>query len=180
MPAKIIFQRGVTLVELMLALATAALLMVGLSSAISQGLQAKSYAHNANEMSYAARFALSRIVANTRLAASIIDTTSTANQLTCINLTTPVLHDVAYTYTPATATTPGFLTENDNMNSSTVVADNVTAFVVTKLGKVPTPASYGAIKAGAALTPEVAKIALTLSTGGQSITVVAFSRVGPL
>jgi len=62
-------QAGLTLVELMMALAIAALLVTGLNGFIMLGLDAKATARQSNELLYQGSFALERIVAAARATA---------------------------------------------------------------------------------------------------------------
>lgn len=163
-------QKGMSLLELLLALAIGALLMTGISSAISQGLQAKTYAHNANEMAYSARFALSRIVAILRSANSAAVTGSTLT-------VTPVAAGPTVVY----ALNGTNLQETDNRTSPatvSVLASNVTAFNPGKLDNPPKPGNYGAMPLAASLTPSVVQVDLALAGGGQNISVSGFSRIG--
>ena len=62
-------QAGMTLIELMMAIAIAALLVTGLNGFIMLGLDAKASAHQSNELLYQGSFALDRIQAAARATA---------------------------------------------------------------------------------------------------------------
>lgn len=63
-----IAQRGLTLIELVIAIAVGSLLLAGLNSIVMLGLRAQVPIESANEQVYRAGFALERIVARTRAA----------------------------------------------------------------------------------------------------------------
>jgi prepilin-type N-terminal cleavage/methylation domain-containing protein len=60
------FQRGLTLIELMLAITIAAFIFAALDSVVALGLQARASGRQANETAYQARFALETIAAKAR------------------------------------------------------------------------------------------------------------------
>jgi prepilin-type N-terminal cleavage/methylation domain-containing protein len=59
-------QRGLTLIELMLAMTVAALIFAALESVLALGLQAQLSGRQTNETAYQARFALEKIAAKAR------------------------------------------------------------------------------------------------------------------
>jgi prepilin-type N-terminal cleavage/methylation domain-containing protein len=60
------FQRGLTLIELLLAMTVAALVFAALDSIVMLGLQAQASSRQANELVYQARFALDKMAAKAR------------------------------------------------------------------------------------------------------------------
>jgi Tfp pilus assembly protein FimT len=181
MRGKMFRQQGITLLELLIALALAMVLMAGISSAISMGLQSKNYAHDTNEMAYSARFALSRIVANVRTAQSATVTNggscpSIVSTLTIRPTNYPTNPDFVYSLNAAT----NQLTEKVGAAAATVLADNVTCFAAQAFTRVPKSDKYGDMPIGPSLAPGVVDIDITLTRGNQSITVSANSRIGPI
>lgn len=65
-------QRGLTLIELMAALAIGAIVLAALNSVVKMGLDAQGAGRSANELSYRGRFALERMAARARGAAPIL------------------------------------------------------------------------------------------------------------
>ena len=72
-------QRGVTLVELLVAMAVSAILLAGISGVTKLGLDAQSQGRNANELTYQGRFALERMADQARIVAAKVLTTPAAN-----------------------------------------------------------------------------------------------------
>lgn len=71
-------QRGLTLIELLFAVAIAALIMAALNSVVKLGLDAQSARRGANELSYQGRFALERMAAKARTVAPALLATPAA------------------------------------------------------------------------------------------------------
>jgi prepilin-type N-terminal cleavage/methylation domain-containing protein len=67
--ASVRFQRGLTLIELLLAMTVAALVFAALDSIVMLGLQAHASSRRANELVYEARFALDKMAAKARSSA---------------------------------------------------------------------------------------------------------------
>jgi prepilin-type N-terminal cleavage/methylation domain-containing protein len=82
-------QHGLTLIEVVIAIAIGSLVLAGLNSIVMAGLQAQAPIEAANEAVYRAGFALDRIVARTRaappktVAGTLVDTTG--NWLSPVN-----------------------------------------------------------------------------------------------
>ncbi len=181
------YQVGMTLIEILIALALAAVLMAGISAAISQGLQAKAYAHSANEMAYSARFAMSRIMANVRAAnnSSAVTVTTSPASLTIIagstiyNYALNATNQLVETATVGTTVTSSVLADYVVSNAVPIVS----AFSPRKLNKPISPTNYSSstyiYPVGASYTPSIVEADITLSNNGQSITVSGFSRIGP-
>ncbi len=72
-------QRGVTLIELVLALAISAIIMASLNDIVKLGLDAQTVGRGSNELAYQARFALERMTDKARSLAPKILTTPAAN-----------------------------------------------------------------------------------------------------
>lgn len=79
MPAIPRAQRGLTLIELLFAVAIGALVMAALNSVVKLGLDAQSAQRGANELSYQGRFALARMAAKARTVAPKLLATPAAN-----------------------------------------------------------------------------------------------------
>ena len=58
--------RGLTLIELVIALAIGALVLASLNSVVALGVQAQASGRSANELAYQGRFALERMTAKAR------------------------------------------------------------------------------------------------------------------
>src|SRR5260370_3399014 len=64
--ANLRFQRGLTLIELLIAMTLAVFILAALNSVLTLGLQAQASGRQANELVYQARFALDRMAAKAR------------------------------------------------------------------------------------------------------------------
>src|SRR3989442_13268934 len=64
--ANLRFQRGLTLIELMIAMTVAVFILAALNSVATLGFNAKASGRQANELVYQARFALDRMAAKAR------------------------------------------------------------------------------------------------------------------
>jgi len=114
-------QRGITLIELLLATAVSAILLASISSLVKLGLDAQSAGRGGNELAYQGRFALERITdkaratAPTPLTTPLADTTGTwfAPAMFCRNAGNQLIETTA-----ADTTCTG----------TSVIASNVSAF----------------------------------------------------
>ena len=155
-------QSGLTLMELLIALAIAALLVAPLAAAVGNALRAQSVASEANDVAQQARFAMRRMEAAVRntaphaLAAKAADTSGDwlAPVAFCRNNGQKMLRE----------TTPSDVACNSG--ASSVIADNVSAFSVQ---------SFNA-GAGAGQVIEL-RLVLTGATG-QSIDLTSRTRLG--
>jgi prepilin-type N-terminal cleavage/methylation domain-containing protein len=117
-------QRGLTLIELVIALAIGSLVLAGLNSIVMLGLRAQAPLESANEQVYRAGFAFERIVARTRavplkaLAGAPVDSTGDwlAPVMFCRVAATQILRETT--------------TSDTTCSSGTVLAEAVTAFSV--------------------------------------------------
>src|SRR5712691_3650471 len=64
--ANLRFQRGLTLIELLIAVTLAVFILAALNSVVSLGLNAQASGRQANELVYQARFALDKMAAKAR------------------------------------------------------------------------------------------------------------------
>lgn len=146
------FQRGMTLVELVLALAISAIIMAALNGLVKLGLDAQTAGRGSNELSYQGRFALERITDKARSLAPKI-------------LTTPAANTTGDWFAPSGCTGAACVmycrnaskqliettTSDTTCTGTTVIASNVSTFSATL------PASMGAVDRSLAV------IALTLT-----------------
>jgi prepilin-type N-terminal cleavage/methylation domain-containing protein len=70
-------QRGMTLIEVMIAVTIAAIIVVGLNGFVTLGLDAKAAARQGNELVYQGNFALERMMATARAAPPVALSTPT-------------------------------------------------------------------------------------------------------
>ncbi len=147
--ANLRFQRGLTLIELLVAVAIAALVVAALNSVVALGLNAQASGRQTNELVYQARFALERMAAAYRGA-----TWSTT--LYCLDGTN--LREITFTTTPPASCTGG-----------AVIATNVSDFSAQlRAGVGP--------NAGAVDRPAVT-LSLTLQPSGAPQTVTFSTSV---
>ena len=146
--ANLRFQRGLTLIELLIAMTLAVFILAALNSVVTLGLQAQTSGRQANELVYQARFALDRMAAKAR------STPPTKP------LTTPSAGTTGDWFSPTLYCLNGgnqlveTVVSDTGCTGSTVIANNVTAF------SAQLPAG-----AGPADDP-VATLSLTLQTPG--------------
>lgn len=152
MPKHSVPQRGMTLVELVLAMAISAIIMVALNGLVKLGLDAQTAGRGSNELAYQGRFALERI-------------TEKARSLAPKELTTPTANTTGNWFAPTGCTGAACVmycrnasnqliettTADTSCTGTTVIANNVSAFSAVL------PTGMGAIDRS------IAKIDLTLS-----------------
>lgn len=145
-------QRGMTLIELMLAVAISAIIMAALNGLVKLGLDAQAAGRGANELAYQGRFALERMVDKARSLAPkelIIPTANTTGNWFapsgCIGAACVMYCRNASNQLIETTTT------DTTCTGTTVVASNVSTFSATL------PAGMGAIDRS------IAVLSLTLS-----------------
>lgn len=158
-------QRGVTLIELLLAVAISAILMGALNGLVKLGLDAQTAGRGGNELAYQGRFALERITDQVRdLAPKVLDTTPAANTTgiwfaasnnictgaSCVMYCRNASNQLIETYTNDTT-----------CSGTTVIARNISAFSATL------PTSMGPVDR------HIAVINLTLSDANNNT--VSFS-----
>jgi len=153
-------QRGITLVELLLATAISAILLASINSLVKLGLDAQSAGRGSNELAFQGRFALQRITDQARTTAPTVLTSPAANTtgnwfapaMFCRNASNQL---VETTTTDTTCT------------GTTVIAGNVNAFSATL------PASMGAVDRS------IAVVSLTLTDAASNTTTLSSSiRLG--
>jgi prepilin-type N-terminal cleavage/methylation domain-containing protein len=120
-------QHGLTLIELVIAIAVGSLLLAGLNSIVMLGLQAQAPVEAANEQVYRAGFALERIVARTReapvkaLAGAPVDSTG------------DWVGPVKFCRVSASQTLRETTTTDATCTGGTVLAEGVTAFSMQRV-----------------------------------------------
>lgn len=164
-------QAGLTLLELLIAVAIGALVLAALQSVVSLGLRAQTAGGQANELLYQGQFALERMLDKAR---------STAPKL----LTTPAADSTGNWFAPAkycrnassqlieTTTSDPNCTNCNSCNTvtagTTVIASNVTAFSATL------PSGAGPVDEPVA----VLRLTLTHSAAAQPVTLTTSVRLG--
>ena len=126
------FQSGITLIELVLATAISAILLVSINSLTKLGLDAQSAGRGANELAFQGRFALERITDQARNTAPAVlvtpptNTTGTwfAPTMFCRNATNQLIETT---------------TADTTCTGTSVIANNVSAF------SAALPADMGAV-----------------------------------
>lgn len=161
-------QRGITLIELVLAVAISAILMAALNGLVKLGLDAQTAGRGSNELAYQGRFALERMVDKARSLAPKVLTTPTANTtgdwfapsgctgaacvMYCRNATNQLIETT---------------TSDTTCTGTTVIASNVSTFSANL------PASMGPIDR------HIAVISITLSDAANNTTALSSSiRLG--
>jgi|SRR5712691_2405757 len=156
-------QQGLTLIELLIAVALAAFILAALNSVVALGLNAQASGRQANELVYQARFALDRMAAKARGTAPKPLTTPSAGT-TGDWFSVPVPPATMYCLNSAnklvetTVTDPGCA-------AGAVIANNVTAF------SAQLPAGAGPVD------DPVATLSLTLQIPGAPTTVTLSTSV---
>ncbi len=145
-------ERGMTLVELVLALAISAIILAALNGIVKLGVDAQTAGRGSNELAYQGRFALERM-------------TDKARSLTPKLLTTPAANTTGDWFAPTGCTGPACVMycrngsnqliettiSDTSCTGTTVIANNVTVF------QAAIPSSTGAVDRS------IADIDLTLS-----------------
>lgn len=150
-----------TLIELLIAVALGAIVLAGLNSIVSLGLQAQAAGRQQNELVFQARFALERMVAIARAAPPRLLATPAAG--TTGNWFSPVMFcRNAGSQLIETTTADGGCT------GTTVIASNVSAFSAQR------PVATGAVD------EPLAMLSLTLlnSAAAQTVTLSSSVRLG--
>ena len=138
-------QRGITLIELVLAVAISAILMAALNGLVKLGLDAQTAGRGANELAYQGRFALERITDQARLLLPRNLTTTPAANTTgywlAVNDTACVstLNCVMYCRNASSNQLIETTTSDTACTGTTVIANNVSAFTAalpTNMGAV--------------------------------------------
>ena len=163
-------QQGVSLVELLFAVAMAALVTAALGSLVGLLAQTQTQSHTSHELAQQARFALTRVTGTLRAGSAAVVSGSSPQLVVTVGTRT-----VSYAFSAGTSQ----LSETDSASGVTsVIATDVSAFSAVLANRATKPASYGALTVGGALTAPVARVDLTLGTGANSIPAAAYARVG--
>lgn len=142
-------QRGITLVELLIATAIGALLLAGLSSVARQGLQSRALLRDNSEAVYQARFALQRVAAAAKATAPHTMLPPAAN-------TSGNWFDPAYFCVNAGGALIETVTTDTACGGTQVIAERVNSFSATL------PVGAGAIEALTAV------VSVTLNVPGNA------------
>ncbi len=160
-------QRGVTLIELLIAVALGAILLAALNSLVKLGLDAQAEGRNTNELAYQGRFALERMAARARATAPKV-------------LASPAANTTGNWFAPAGCTGAACVmyclnagsqliettTADTTCSGSTVIAMNVGAFSATL------PAGMGPADRSLAV------VSLTLANAGSTLALSSSMRLG--
>jgi prepilin-type N-terminal cleavage/methylation domain-containing protein len=160
-------QRGLTLIELLIATAIGAVLLAAIHGLVKLGLDAQSAGRGSNELAYQGRFALDRIADRALATAPKELTTPTAN--TTGNWFAPTgcsgAACVMYCRNAASKLIET-TTADTGCTGTTVIASNVTAFSATL------PAGMGPVDRHSAV------LSLTLANAGSTLTLSSAIRLG--
>jgi prepilin-type N-terminal cleavage/methylation domain-containing protein len=160
-------QRGVTLIELLLAVAISAMLLAGINGLVKLGLDAQSDGRTRNELAYQGRFALERIADKARALAPKVLATPPAN--TTGNWLAPAGCSGAACLMYC-LNAGGRLVETSTADTTcsgtTVTANYVASF------SAAVPADMGAVDRSSAV------ISLTLSNGNTAVALASSIRLG--
>jgi prepilin-type N-terminal cleavage/methylation domain-containing protein len=154
-------QRGLTLVELLLAVVISAIVFAGLESVVTLGLKAQASGRKANDIAYQAGFVLDRLAARIRTSPPKLLTPAAAGT------TGDWLAPVMYCFRPGkklTETTPADV----NCNSGTVIANDVVAFSAQPLSSAR-PAITFTITFDSSTAPEPVTATFTMRLGGGAL-----------
>lgn len=137
------FQRGMTLIELLMATAIGAIMLAGLNGLVKLGLDAQTAGRGSNELAYQGRFALERITDRARATAPKVLTAPAANTSGDWFAPTGCIGAACVMYCRNAAnqlieTTTADIACNIGM---TVLAGNVTAFAATLPASAVRPAA---------------------------------------
>jgi prepilin-type N-terminal cleavage/methylation domain-containing protein len=154
-------QRGLTLIELLFAMALAAFVVAGLNSVLTLGLQAQASGRQANELVYQARFALDRMAAKARSTAPRL--VSAAPSGTTGDWFSPAMYCLN-----ASNSLVETIVSDTGCTAGAAIANNVTAF------SAQLPAGAGPVDRPSA------SLSLTLQTAGApaAVTLSASVRLG--
>ena len=114
-------QAGMTLIELLIAVAIGAIVLAALNSVVSLGLQAQAAGRQGNELVFQARFALERMITTARGVSPKLLATPTAG--TTGNWFSPVMYCLNGSSQLIETTTA-----DNGCTGTTVIASNVNAF----------------------------------------------------
>ncbi len=160
--ANLRFQRGLTLIELLIAVTLAVFILAALNSVTTLGLNAQASGRQANELVYQARFALDRMAAKARSTApkplTALSPGTTGNWFSSVTSPAMYCRNSGNQLVETTVTDTG-------CTAGAVIANNVTAF------SAQLPAGAGPVD------DPVATLSLTLQTAGAPATVTLSTSV---
>jgi prepilin-type N-terminal cleavage/methylation domain-containing protein len=159
-------QHGLTLIELVIAIAVGSLLLAGLNSIVMLGLQAQAPVEAANEQVYRAGFALERIVARTR--AAPLKAVSGAP----VDSTGDWLAPVMFCRVSASHTLRETTTADTTCTGGTVLAEGVTAFSVQRVSStrpVDLPVVTVSLTVHVANVPQPVTLSQSVRLGGGTL-----------
>lgn len=157
-------QRGMTLIELVLATLIGAIILAGINGLVERGLDAQTAGRSANELAYQGRFALDRITDKARATAPKI-------------LTTPAANTTGDWFAPAGCI--GAACVMYCRNAAGQLIETTTADTTC----IGTTAIVGNVSAFSATTPSyigrpVTVLSLTLTNAGNTVTLSSSVRLG--
>src|SRR5712692_2613545 len=165
--ANLRFQRGLTLIELLIAIVIAVSVLAALNSVATLGFNAKASGRQANELVYQARFALDRMAAKARSTAPKLltipspgttgDWFSSTSTLYCLNSGNQLVE--------TTATDTG-------CTAGAVIANNVTAFsaqLPAGAGPVDDPVATLSLTLQATGVPAAVTLGTSVRLGGGAL-----------
>ena len=161
--ANLRFQRGLTLIELLIAMTLAVFILAALNSVATLGLNAQASGRQANELVYQARFALDRMAAKARSTKPKLLTTPSAGT-TGDWFSVPVPPATMYCRNSGNQLVETTVTDT-GCTAGAVIANNVTAF------SAQLPAGAGPVD------DPVATLSLTLQTASAPATVTLTTSV---
>jgi prepilin-type N-terminal cleavage/methylation domain-containing protein len=160
-------QRGVTLIELLMAMVIGTIVLAAINGLVNLGLTAQSSGRAVNELTYQGRFALERIADKARALAPKV-------------LTTPAANSTGDWLAPAGCTGAACImvcrngssqlietsTADNSCSGTTVIASNVSAFAAAL------PVGMGAVDRSLAV------ISITMNTGADTVAIASSIRLG--
>jgi len=169
--ANLRFQRGLTLIELLIAVTLAVFILAALNSVVSLGLNAQASGRQANELVYQGRFALDRMAAKAR-------STAPTKPLT----TPPPAGTTGDWFSSPTSPTMYCRNSNNQLvetvvsdtgcTGSVVITNNVTAFSAQPpagAGPVDDPAATLSLTLQTAGTPAAVTLGTSVRLGGGAL-----------
>lgn len=160
-------QRGMTLIELLIATAIGAIILAAINGLVKLGLDAQTAGRSANELAYQGRFVLERITDKARAIAPKTLATPAANTSGDWFAPAGCIGAACVMYCRNAANQMIETTTADTVCSgTTVIASNVTAFSATL------PAAMGPVGWS------IAVLSLTLANAGSTLTLSSSVRLG--
>ncbi|MDQ6681436.1 MAG: prepilin-type N-terminal cleavage/methylation domain-containing protein, partial [Pseudomonadota bacterium] len=145
-------QHGLALIELLFAVALAALVTAALGSLVGLLLKTQTHTRSSHELANQARFALTRVIAALRSGSAAVSSSTSPQLVVTVGTKT-----LSYSFNAVTSQ----LSETDSASgTSSVIADNVSAFDATLANRIGLPVNYGALSVGGTLAVPVAQVNL--------------------